>query len=494
MLRQTIRKTLATTMAALCIFTSCPTLALAKTSLEVANEHGAELSEHYQPKGSIVTEDHTGRILWAEDIDTQWTPASMSKLMVILLAYDAIDQGKLTLNTEAPVTDEIVKLCQNYELANNNMQKGASYTVGELIDLIIVPSSAAGTYMLADLVNPDRAELVKMMNDRAQSLQMTDTHYANPIGVRNEQLGFIAPANSDPKADNISSVRDYAILTGELINKYPDILNHTKNFRITVKEGTPYEEVFKGYVHSLPGARYEYEGTEGIKSGSADKGYNYTTTCKRGDTRLNLVIMGVGWWELEDAEWKRHLIGNALYDEAYDAYEYRQILAKGETYTVGDRTFTAKEDLYDCVHKGFTFDNLVIDTENNTARTDTQTDFLPGYQAPTAKIAIHSFLFGAPGDMDPMEAAKTFLIAITATVGLIFILKRTFTRKKTGYQSKADARRRTAPRKKSAPRNSRNRKASPTPRTDRQRSGKPSRSRQSTQTGRHLRSQAHRDR
>ncbi len=423
MLRKTSHKYLAVLMTALCVLNSTPTVAFAKTSLEIANEHGANLNSNYMPEGSIVTEDHTGRILWAENINREWTPASMSKLMVILLAYDAIDRGELSLDTEIPVTDEMIKLCKNQTLSNNDMKAGCSYTISELIDLVIVPSSAAGTYMLADAVNPNRTEYVKLMNERAQSLQMTDTHYTNPVGVKNRYLGYLAPEGADPDADNYTSARDYAILAGELINKHPDILNHTADFNITVKEGTPYEEHFRGYVHSLRGARYYYEGTDGLKSGSADKGYNYTSTCKRGDTRLNMVILGVGWWDLDDAEWQRHLIGNALYDEAFDTYEYRQILKKGETYTVGDTTFTAKDDLWDCVRKDFTIENLIVDDKNGTARVDMDTDFLPGYEVPTAKISTNFTPFGAPTDIDASKGTQTFIISLVATLAIIFIIK-----------------------------------------------------------------------
>ncbi len=437
MLRQSTRKFIATALAALCIFNSSPTQAFAKTSLEIANEHGANLNSNYQPEGSIIADDKTGRILWSENIHTQWTPASMSKLMVILLAYEKIDEGKLSLDTEVPVTDEVIKLCRNNMLANNNMKEGASYTVSELIDLVIVPSSAAATYMLADCVNPDRAELVRMMNAKAQELHMNDTKYQNPVGVRNKLLGFLMPEGADPEGDNYTSAHDYAVLAGELINKHPDILNHTHSFKIVVKEGTPYEEHFEGYVHSLPGARYEYEGTDGLKSGSADKGYNYTSTCKRGETRLNLIILGVGWWDLDDAEWQRHLIGNALYDEAFDTYEYRQILQRGSTYTVGEKSYVAQEDLWDCVRKDFTIDQLVVDESKGIAYANTDTPFLAGYEVPTARVTSNSNLFGSSTEVDTKEGLATFAVSLFAAGAIITMIKLASKKKRKKTQASA---------------------------------------------------------
>ena len=82
--------------------------------------------------------------------------------------------------------------------------------------------------------------------------------------------------------------------------------------------GTPYEETFEAYNYSLPGAKYGYQGVDGLKTGSSPTGgFNYIATVKQGDFRLIEVILGVGNWQNQDGEYERHVAGNALLDYAY---------------------------------------------------------------------------------------------------------------------------------------------------------------------------------
>ena len=197
------------------------------------------------------------------------------------------------------------------------------------------------------------------MNQRAKSLGMHNTNYVNPVGVPNEYLGEYAPENSNANDDNYTCAKDYVALATELVSKYPDIINHTKSAHIVIKEGTPYEEEFTGYLHSLPGTEYAYPGMDGLKTGSAVHGYNYTGTAKQDDTRLMEVILGVSEWEDKAAEYKRHIVGNALLDKCFEEYEYRLILEKGNHILDGKKVYV-EEDLYDCVPKNFNPDDCIF--------------------------------------------------------------------------------------------------------------------------------------
>ena len=364
----------------------------ARSSIDVTRERGSQIEDRYQPRGSIVTELNTGRILWSENIEKQWTPASMSKLMVILLAYDAIDKGKISLDTKVCVTEKYIPISQNRLLSNNNIKVGCEYSVSDLIDLIIVPSSAAATYMLADLIEPDRNEYVGLMNKRAKLLGMNNTNYVNPVGVPNNFLGADAPKNSEANDDNYTSANDYAILATELVSKYPNIINHTKSAHIVVKKDTSYEEEFTGYLHSLPKTKYEYSGMDGLKTGSAAHGYNYTGTAKRGNTRLMEVILGVSEWDDKQAEFKRHIVGNALLDEVFSKYEYRLVLEKGN-HKIDGKNIYVEEDLYDCVPKNFVGDNCKFNEEKGIVTTGVDSEFLYGFNMPYAKAHKDNLMY-----------------------------------------------------------------------------------------------------
>ena len=322
-----------------------------KRAIDVARESGYQLDDRYQPAGSIITEIHTGQILWEENKDVSWAPASMTKLMTILLAYDAMEEGKFEKDMQVAVNEKYTDIAGRYALSNNVMQMGATYTVGELIDLIIVPSSAAATYMLADLVEPDPDKFVALMNQKAKEIGMTHTTYYNCVGVTNDLLYPYAPKNLPADADNVTSPQDYALLCSYFVKTYPDILTHTSSPEIVVKEGTPYEEHFKSYQISLEGAKYGLKGTDGLKTGSSGRaGFNYSSTAKRQDTRLVEIVMGVSDWTDQTGEELRHLVGNAIMEQAFEKYEYRKVLPKG-THQIGKEKIVTKKDLWDCVPK-----------------------------------------------------------------------------------------------------------------------------------------------
>lgn len=351
-----------------------------KRAIDVARESGYQLDDRYQPTGSIITEFHTGQILWEENKDISWAPASMTKLMTVLLAYDAMEEGKFEKDTPVEVNEKYLDIAGRYALSNNAMQAGAAYTVSELIDLIIVPSSAAATYMLADLVEPDPDRFVELMNRKAKEIGMTGTTYYNCVGVTNDLLYPYAPKHLPADADNVTTPEDYALLCSYFVKTYPDILTHTSSPEIVVKKGTPYEEQFQSYQISLEGAKYGLEGTDGLKTGSSGTaGFNYASTAKRKDTRLVEIVMGVSDWTDQTGEELRHLVGNAIMEQAFATYEYRKVLPKG-THQIGETEITTTKDLWDCVPKQ---GKIQFQVKAGKVSVDLERRYLPGYEAPS---------------------------------------------------------------------------------------------------------------
>lgn len=380
----------------------------AERAIDIARSSGHQLEERYQPAGSIIVEINTGHVLWQENPQISWEPASMSKLMTILLAYDAIQEGEFSLDTQVPVTDKYLDIAGRYSLSNNKMLAGASYTVAELIDLIIVPSSAAATYMLADLIESDPDKFVTLLNERASSLGMKNTRYYNPVGVPNELLVPYQPVNASLTDVNVTTPEDYALLCCYFVKTYPDILNHTKHPKIVIKEGTPYEEKFDTYQYSLEGAKYSLKGTDGLKTGSNQNGFNYSSTALRGNTRLVEIVMGVSKWEDQAGEEMRHLIGNAIMEQAFQNFEYRKVLEKG-IHTINNKKIEVKKDLWDCVPKST---NLSFNLDNGKVSVNSKREFLPGYQTPAVSYEAAPILSGRTGSWFTIVLKVLLLIII----------------------------------------------------------------------------------
>lgn len=324
----------------------------AETSIDVTKSYGIEMSSFYQPKGSIVADNHTGRILWEENIDRKWPLASMSKLMTLTFVLDKIKEGTLPLDKKITVTVDDEVFSQHPLLSNNKMQKGAVYSVEELIYLTIVPSSNVATRMLMQQVEPDMRQFVKGMNQRAKDLGMRNTYFTNPFGAENAIVGKqYLPTGFALNEDNISTSRDFAKLAYYMMNTYPNITKYTKHATYVSKPNTELEEQFHTYLHSLKRDVHEYPGTDGLKTGSSGHAaYNYTATVQKGGFRIVQVLLGVGHWDVDDSEYKRHVIGNALLDRVYERYQYKEVLSKGMHYING-RWYKVEQPLKDVVEK-----------------------------------------------------------------------------------------------------------------------------------------------
>lgn len=312
-----------------------------------------EVLEKNKPKASIVIDGANGQILWEENAELVREPASISKMMTVFLVFDAIKDGKLSLDTEIVATEKDQKISQLYAISNNKIVSGVAYPVRELLKMVIVPSSNVATVMLANAVSDNDAGLfINTMNEKAQKIGMKNTTFYNCSGASATSFeGLYKPEGFDPNGSNTSTARDLATMVFFLLKEHPEVLDFTNQVEVTAMKGTPYEETFETYNYSLPGAKYAFEGVDGLKTGSGpSSAFNYIATAKRGDTRLIEVILGVGDWSDQDGEYYRHPFGNALLKKAFDEYEYRLLLPKGQQKIEG-KTIQLDQDFYGVMKK-----------------------------------------------------------------------------------------------------------------------------------------------
>ena len=323
------------------------------------NDH---VQAYNRPRSSLVIDANTGDVLWKDNIDEVRDPASMSKLMTLYLLFESMKEGKITKDTVVTATAADQSMSKIYEISNNNIVAGVDYTVSELITMTAVPSSNVATIMLANLLsNHDADAFIQRMNEKSKELGMTNTIWNNPSGAAISTFqGLYTSYNYPNDAANQTTARDLAILVYHFVKEYPEILSYTNQAKVTVKQGTPYEETFDTYNYSLPGARYALEGVDGLKTGSSPRGaFNYIATAKRGEQRIISVVMGVGDWSDQDGEYYRHPFGNALIEKAFADYRYKKLLDKG-VQTIDGKTYTLDQPFYATVKKGEENPKLVV--------------------------------------------------------------------------------------------------------------------------------------
>lgn len=353
-------------------------LSFAQTAIDVATQSGYTIDPFYQPKGgSIVVDTMTGQVLWAEDSQTPWAPASVTKMMVMYLTYEAISRGEIREDTVVTVKPEITELSTFQALSNNYLPTGAEYTVSDLINLILFPSSAGATLFLVDSLGYTHGDFVDLMNQTAKDLGMINTHYYNAIGAANFYLGPFLPEGAPLEEDNSTTVADQAILASNLVTKHPQLLEHSKQAYFVLKQGTELEHHYSTYNYSLSGSFYPLEGMDGIKTGSSDNGaFNVATTAKRGDNRFVCVVFGVGDWSVKESEHMRSLIVNGLLNKAFAEYEYKLVLPKGE-HEINGATINVLDDLYDTVPIG---SEPSFQLTDNHVLIQADRSYMPGYE------------------------------------------------------------------------------------------------------------------
>lgn len=316
------------------------------TPTEIARESGySDVSDAYQPEGSInVTQ--SGQILYDYQSHKKWYPASMTKLMTMYLTLEAVKNGKISLNDKIHITHSHYRMSTLPELSNTKLYPGETYTIKELLQITVSNSSNAAALILADKVSGNVNDFTDLMNKKAKALGMKDTYFVNPTGAENAQLKDFAPSKYKDKDNNVSSARDFAILDQHVIKETPKILYFTKQLTPTQHGVTYYT-----FNHSLEGAKMSLQGTDGLKTGSSDiADYNHTITTKRGELRINQVIMGAGDYKNLGGEMQRNMMGNAMMNRSFNQYEYKKVLSSG-IHKINGKKYYVTKNLYDVMPK-----------------------------------------------------------------------------------------------------------------------------------------------
>ena len=174
---------------------------------------------------AILMEASTGQVIYEKDADEKRSPASVTKVMTLILIFDALQSGKINL------TDEVVTSAHAKSMGGSQvfLEEGEKQTVETLIKCIVIASGNDASVAMAEYIAGSEDEFVRMMNERAASLGMSNTHFVDCCGLTESP-------------DHYTTARDIAIMSRELINKYPQIHNYStiwmENITHVTKQGT----------------------------------------------------------------------------------------------------------------------------------------------------------------------------------------------------------------------------------------------------------------
>ena len=221
----------------------------------------------FQSKAQILMEQSTGKILYANNENEKLLPASVTKVMTLLLIMEAIDSGKLSL------TDTVTCSANASGMGGSQIwfKEGETLTIDEALKCICVVSANDVCVAMAELIAGSEENFVQMMNDKAKALGMENTHFMNSHGIDEE--------------NHYTSAKDIAIMSRELITKHPNILNYTTIWMDTIRNG----EFSLSNTNKL---LKSYNGITGLKTGSTSKaGFNLSASATRDGLSLIAVVL-----------------------------------------------------------------------------------------------------------------------------------------------------------------------------------------------------------
>lgn len=221
-------------------------------------------------KSAILIEASTGEIMWEKNAHEKLAPASMSKMMSMLLVVESIDKGNLKWDQMITVSENASKMGGSQIL----LETGEQMSVEDLFKGVAVASGNDAVVALGEAIGGSEEMFVKMMNDRAKELGLTETNFKNPHGLDEE--------------NHYSSAHDMAMIGKELV-KHKKVLEYTGIYEDYLRKGTS-KEFWLVNTNKL--VRF-FKGVDGLKTGYTDTaGYCLTATIEKDGMRLISVVMG----------------------------------------------------------------------------------------------------------------------------------------------------------------------------------------------------------
>lgn len=221
-------------------------------------------------KSAILLDEDTGTIIYQKNSHDRLPPASITKIMTMLLVMEAVEQDKIKLDDKVATSEYAASMGGSQIF----LEAGEEMTVKELLKGVAMASGNDASVALAEKISGSEEIFVQMMNEKAQQLGMKDTHFSNSNGL--------------PAGDHYSSAYDIALMSRELL-KYENITDFTGKYQDYLRQNT--DRPF-WLVNTNKLVRF-YSGADGLKTGYTSQAkFCLAATAKRGNFRVVSVVMG----------------------------------------------------------------------------------------------------------------------------------------------------------------------------------------------------------
>ena len=280
-------------------FSSLTRIAATAAFLALAVSPGAEAAKiETNAREAILLDFDTGQVLFEKNSDELMPPASMTKIMTVFLAFERLADGRLNMEDEIPISEKA------WRKGGSKMfvEIGSRVSVHDILRGIIVQSGNDAAIALAEAIAGTEEAFAELMTEKAAEIGMKDATFRNSTGW--------------PDPDHRLTAHGLAILAAETIRRFPDY------YPIYAEQSFTYHDIKQGNRNPL---LYKGMGADGLKTGHTENaGYGLTSSAKRGDRRLILVVNGL------DSVSQRASESERLLEWGFREFDNYTLLERGE--------------------------------------------------------------------------------------------------------------------------------------------------------------------
>ncbi|MEH7222840.1 D-alanyl-D-alanine carboxypeptidase family protein [Bacillus sp. JJ1566] len=285
-------------LSTIMIFTVSPFASAQESTVDLANN----------AKSAILIERDTGKILYEKNSDEKLPPASMTKIMTLLLIMEALDKGSITYSDKVRTSEHAASMGGSQIF----LEPGEEMTVEEMLKGIAIGSGNDASVAMAEKIAGSEEAFVEMMNNKVKELGLKNTLFQNPTGL--------------PAENHFSSAHDMAIMSKELL-KYEEITKFTGQYEDYLRQNT--DNKF-WLVNTNRLVRF-YPGVDGLKTGfTTEAKYCLTATAEKEDMRLISVIFGAPTPKERNAQVTKMLDYGFSQYKTHPLYERNQEVAQAK--------------------------------------------------------------------------------------------------------------------------------------------------------------------
>lgn len=232
-------------------------------------------------RSAILIEPTTLEVIFEKNADEKLAPASLTKIMTLILVYEALEKGLITKETYLTASESV----RGIEGTKIYLEVGEKMKVEDLLKSVAIGSANDAAVVFAEALGGSVANFARMMNRKAENIGCKNTSFKNPNGL--------------PAEGHYTTARDVALMASYLVNNYPDVLNYTKIYEDYVRENT--EKRF-WLVNTNKLVKF-VEGVDGLKTGwTPEAGHCLCATMKKNGMRFIAVVMNCSNNERRNSE------------------------------------------------------------------------------------------------------------------------------------------------------------------------------------------------